>query len=50
MTPDVVEQAKRLYADGNSLATIGGRLRRQRHDGLHKAPKKAGVKMRDTHG
>ena len=49
MTPDMIEPAKQLYADGQSLAVIGERLRVDAST-VHKVPKKAGVKMRDTHG
>jgi DNA-binding NarL/FixJ family response regulator len=49
ITPEDTEEAKRLYAGGQSVATIGRKL--------NYSPKtiwntlvKAGVKMRDTHG
>jgi DNA invertase Pin-like site-specific DNA recombinase len=49
MTPDMIERAKQLYTDGQSLAVIGERLRVDAST-VHKVPKKAGVKMRDKHG
>lgn len=49
MTPDVLERAKRLYIAGQSLAMIGGQLGVDATT-VHKAFKRAGVKMRDTHG
>ncbi|PEG33009.1 helix-turn-helix domain containing protein [Mycolicibacterium agri] len=49
MTPTVVEQAKRLYADGHSLAAIGDDLGVDATTVLN-ALKKAGVNLRDTHG
>ena len=49
MTPAILEQAKQLYGDGNSLATIGRQLGVDAST-VHKALKKVGVKMRDTHG
>lgn len=49
MTPDVVKQAKRLYASGCSVATVGQQLGVDATT-VHKALKKAGVRMRDTHG
>jgi DNA-directed RNA polymerase specialized sigma24 family protein len=49
MTPHRVQQATRLYADGQSLATIGEHLGVDAST-IHKALKRAGVNMRDTHG
>jgi DNA-binding CsgD family transcriptional regulator len=49
MTPDMIERTKRLYADGQSLAGIGEQLGVDAST-VHKALKRAGVKMRDTHG
>ena len=49
MTPDMIERAKQLYADGQSLAVIGERPCVDAST-VHNVLKKAGVKMRDTHG
>ena len=49
MTPDVLNQAKQLYANGNSLVTIGQQLGVDATT-VHKAFKKAGVRMRDSRG
>ena len=49
MTPDVIEHARRLYADGRSLVAIGKQLSVDAST-VHKALRRAGVSMRDTHG
>jgi DNA invertase Pin-like site-specific DNA recombinase len=49
MTPDVIEHARRLYADGRSLVASGKQLGVDAST-VHKALRRAGVSMRDTHG
>ena len=49
LTPDMIERAKRLYVDGQSLAAVGEQLGVDAST-VHKALKKAGMQMRDTHG
>jgi transposase-like protein len=49
LAPDVIKQAAHMYESGNSLAQIGAHLGVD-PSGIHKALKKAGVKLRDTHG
>ena len=49
LTPEVVAMAAELYRSGSSLANIGAHLGVD-HTTVHKALKKAGVTMRDTHG
>ena len=49
MTPALAEEAKRLYADGHSLAVIGKQLGFS-HTTVGKALTNADVKLRDTHG
>jgi DNA-binding CsgD family transcriptional regulator len=49
LTPDLIELAAQLYASGKSLAQIGEHLGVDASN-VHKALKRAGVKMRDTHG
>jgi transposase-like protein len=48
MTPDVIEHARRLYADGRSLVAIGKQLGVDAST-VHKALRRAGVSTRDTH-
>lgn len=49
LTHEVLTKAALLYADGHSLADIGTHLGVDAST-VHKALKKADVKMRDTHG
>nr|WP_194946127.1 helix-turn-helix domain-containing protein [Mycolicibacterium malmesburyense] len=49
MKPEKVALAAQLYASGHSLAEIGTHLDVHAST-VHKVLKKAGVKMRDTHG
>jgi DNA-directed RNA polymerase specialized sigma24 family protein len=49
MTPDTISKAAQLYATGLSLFEVGAHLGVDTTT-VHKALKKAGVKMRDTHG
>lgn len=49
LTPDVTAQAAQLYAIGHSLADVGALLGVDAST-VHKALKKAGLKLRDTHG
>ena len=48
LAPDDIVQAERLYAEGWSLARIGGRLYLDAHT-VRRALKAGGVRMRDTH-
>lgn len=49
MTPDEVEEAARLYAQGLSLAQLADRLDRLATT-IHLALRAASVPMRDCHG
>ncbi|MEV5967311.1 helix-turn-helix domain-containing protein [Kribbella sp. NPDC051952] len=49
MSSTEVRQATQLYAAGLSLADVGKRMGRS-YSTIHKALKRAGVRMRDTHG
>jgi DNA-binding CsgD family transcriptional regulator len=44
-----IREATRLYAGGLSLVEVGKRLNRD-HSTIYKALKRAGVRMRDSHG
>jgi hypothetical protein len=48
LSPDDAILAHRLYAEGWSLARIGGRLNVDAHT-VRRALKACGVRMRDTH-
>lgn len=49
LTSDVIAKAAQLYAAGHSLADVGTHLGVDAST-VHKAFKKAGMKLRDTHG
>ena len=49
MSEAEVREATRLYASGLSLENVGKRLGRD-HSTIYKALRRAGVRMRDTHG
>ncbi|TDD20773.1 helix-turn-helix domain-containing protein [Kribbella turkmenica] len=49
MTEAEIRRATMLYNDGASLVEVGNRLGRD-HTTIHKALKRHGVRMRDSHG
>ncbi|MFC5265879.1 helix-turn-helix domain-containing protein [Kribbella qitaiheensis] len=49
MTESELRRATMLYNDGYSLVEVGRRLGRD-HSTIYKAMKRAGMKMRDSHG
>lgn len=49
MTEAEIRRATMLYNDGSSLVEVGNRLGRD-HSTIQKALRRAGVRMRDSHG